>query len=1094
MKRAVLIAFVIGCFGLQGATVQKAEDLEFFEKKVRPVLAEHCYSCHSASAEKIRGGLKLDTRVDLLKGGDDGVVVVPGRAEMSRLIEAIRYQSSDLQMPPAKQGKLPDEQIADLVHWVNLGAPYPEQAEGSKPQVVITKTHWAFQPVGNPTPPAVRQKKWVKTPVDNFILARLEEKKLAPAPEAEPRTLVRRVTYDLTGLPPTADEVDAFVKDHSPAAYEKLVDRLLASPRYGERWGRYWLDVARYADTKGYVYGGREETKFVQSAAYRDWVIGAFNDDLPYDQFLKLQIAADQMDAGRESLAAMGYLTLGRRFLGVVHDIIDDRIDVLMRGTQGLTVGCARCHDHKFDPIPTKDYYSLYGVFAGCYERTVALDSHAVSAKNFLDYDTELKKREEKFFEAFNKKREEQGKRFRAKTAEYLRAVLEVEKYSTETFYSFVASDEVNPVVVRQWQNYLLSTAKGANTVWAPWHAFAASKTNLEQLLASTNKINGLVAQAFKEKPPGSMREVAEIYAGLLTGVDKKWTDGKEKALSTDEEELRQVLYGPDSPAVVPAGAIVDMEWYFDEPTRVELGTLQAQIDAWMIQSPGSPPHAVILQDRMIQKNPRVFKRGNPANKGDEVPRQFLAVLSGPERKPFANGSGRLELANAIASTNNPLTARVMVNRIWLHHFGAGLVRTPSDFGTRSEPPSHPELLDWLARYFMENNWSMKKLQRVMVVSATYRESSDDYPAAEKSDPENKLLARMNHQRLDFESLRDSLLAVSGNLDLKMGGPGTDLFKAPYSARRSIYGFIDRQFLPGPYRVFDFANPDMHSAQRSDTTVPQQALFFMNSPFVIEQSRALAARVNGVDGADKIRQLYRAAFQREPTTKQIAAGLDFIASTRMETTNVEARPAPGPWQYGHGEFDESANRLKSFTAFPYSNEDAWQGGPMWPDPKLGWAQLTASGGHAGNDLQHAVIRRWVSPIDGVISIQGKVIHEHSVGDGIRAKIISSRDGVLKSWTLHNNSADSEIASLEVKKGDTVDFYVSIAASLNSNDFRWSPIIQTKGSEYVDANGYAKQWNAMKEFSGGPPVLANPLNAWEKYAQVLLLANEFSFVV
>ncbi|MGZ5518357.1 MAG: PSD1 and planctomycete cytochrome C domain-containing protein, partial [Limisphaerales bacterium] len=1060
----VVVSIVLLLF-IRVAIATQTDDLEFFEKRVRPVLVAHCYPCHSADAKKVKGGLKLDSRRDLLKGGENGPVIVPGNAESSPLIEAVRYKNPDLKMPPPKQGKLSDEQIADLVAWVNSGAACPD------PTSITNKTnaqkHWAFQPVGAPSVPPVKDKKWMATPIDSFILAKLDE--LQPSPRADRRTLIRRATYDLTGLPPTPEEADSFTKDRSPNAYEKLIDRLLASPRYGERWGRYWLDVARFADTKGYVYSGREETKFVQSAAYRDWVIRAFNEDLPYDQFLKLQIAADQMEAGRNSLAAMGYLTMGRRFLGVVHDIIDDRIDVTMRGMQGLTVGCARCHDHKFDPIPTKDYYSLYGVFAGCYERTVALDAPSIPAKAYLEYETELKKREDKFTATFHDKCEEQAKRFRAKTTEYLHGVLNAEKFETEVFYSFVTADDVNPVVVRQWQAYLLSQAKQTHPVWGLWHSYvdvAKAKKPFSSVSVSTNKTNPLVTQAFKTNAPASLHDVADRYGKLLVAVDKKSMEGK--TLSPDEEELRQVLVGADSPAVVPPGAIVDMEWYFDEPTRVALGGLQVQIDQWMIQSPGSPPHAVILEDRAVQKNPHVFKRGNPANKGDEVPRQFLEVLSGPNRKPFTKGSGRLELAEAIASTNNPLTARVMVNRIWFHHFGAGLVRTPSDFGTRSEPASHPELLDWLARYFMDNGWSMKKVHRLIMLSSVYQQRSDDPEDARtgQADPENRLLSRMNRQRLDFEAMRDSLLAVSGQIDLKLGGPSEELFKAPYSKRRSVYGFIDRQFLAGAYRVFDFANPDMHNPQRAETTVPQQALFLMNSPFVIEQSRALAARVGG-SNKEKISQLYRIVFQREPTSKQLNAAVVFLSSAQSETTNSQSKTVPSAWQNGYGEFDESPKKLKSFTVLPHYTEDAWQGGPTLPDATLGWAQLTATGGHAGNDLQHAVIRRWVSPIDGTVAVQGKVVHERAAGEGIKAKIISSRHGLLKEWTLHNNSAEANLSSIEVKTGDTLDFYVSIAVTLNSNDFLWSPVIQAQGKEFLDANGYAREWNAKREFGGTP---------------------------
>jgi hypothetical protein len=1088
--RGALVILTLLC-SVRFATASTAEDIDFFEKKVRPVLVANCYPCHSSSAEKIKGALKLDSRADLLKGGENGPVIVPGNAEASRLIEAVRYRNPDFKMPPPKKGKLADEQIADLVAWINSGAACPDTPA---PVQAWPKKHWAFQPVGKPTPPQVRHNKQVRTPVDSFVLAKLEEKKLAPSPTADRRTLIRRATYDLTGLPPTADEVDAFVKDRSPDAYENLIDRLLASPRYGERWGRYWLDVARFADTKGYVYAGREETKFVQSAAYRDWVIRSFNEDLPYDQFLKLQIAADQMDANRNALAAMGYLTMGRRFLGVVHDIIDDRIDVTMRGMQGLTVGCARCHDHKFDPIPTKDYYSLYGVFAGCYERTVELDAPSIPARNYLEYETELRKRQEKFLTTFNQKKEEQAKKFRAQTTNYLRAVLKAEKFESEVFYSFVEGNDVNPVVVHKWQTYLLSNAKADNPVWGAWYEFveaAKNKKPLKSVLVSTNKANPVVIQAFKTTAT-NLEEVVDRYSKLLLDVEKKVTDGK--TLSADEEPLKQVLYGADSPAAVPTGAIVDLEWLFDEPTRVELGKLQLDIDQWMLQSPGSPPHAVILEDRPVQKNPHVFKRGNPANKGDEVPRQFLEVLSGPNRKPFTKGSGRLELAEAIANKDNPLTARVMVNRVWLHHFGAGLVRTPSDFGTRSEPPSHPELLDWLARYFMDNGWSVKKLHRIIMLSSTYQQRSDVAPDANamQADPENRLLSRMNRERLDFEAMRDSLLAVSGQLDPKMGGPSEELFKAGFSKRRSVYGFIDRQFLPGAYRVFDFANPDMHNPQRAETTVPQQALFLMNSPFAIDQSRALAARAKGND-RKKITELFRMVYQREPTNKQLKSGLAFIAAAQNEATNPPPKAAPTLWQYGYGEYDETAKHIKTFTALPYFTEDAWQGGPTLPDAKLGWATLNANGGHAGNDLQHAVIRRWVSPIDGKISVKGKIVHEHVPGEGIKAKIVSSREGLLNEWTLHNSTTNADIASIEVKKGDTVDFYVSIAVTLNSNDFQWAPTIEALGTEFVDSNGYAKEWDAKKEFAGTPSLAGKAMTPLEKLAQVLLLSNEFMFV-
>ena len=1120
-KQIGILVIVISwalCLPLLSFADSSSDQLEFFEKNIRPVLAERCYECHSGEAKSVKGGLLLDSKEGTLKGGDSGhPAIVPGNVDASRLITAISYRDPDLQMPPAKAGgKLPDQVITNFIAWVKMGAPDPRTNNVTNELAAQRKAnaekHWAFQRVKNVAPPAV-ESRWAKTPIDQFILAKLKQQGMTPSEPADKRTLIRRAYFDLIGLPPTYEEVEAFIRDKSPDAFAKVIDRLLDSPQYGVRWGRYWLDVARYADTKGYVYGDREETKFVHSAAYRDWVVKSLNDDIPYDRFLKLQIAADQVeDAQRDDLAAMGYLTLGRRFLGVVHDIIDDRIDVVMRGTQALTVGCARCHDHKFDPIPTRDYYSLYGIFSGSSERTVAL-SGGSNAKAYLDFERELQAREEKFRTAFEAKREEQSKRFRDKTPEYLMAVLDVKNIPTEEFYSFIAADEVNPVVVRAWHSYLLNTAKSFHPVWKPWHDFAAltpaefnekSYEVLSALTGSTNKVNFIVLYALRGRPPRSMRDVAELYGIAFEEVVRKWEAAKDKttALTKEEEELRQVLYASDSPARVPSGAIVDLEWYFDEPTRVELTKLASQMDRWIVQAPGAPPYAVILEDRPVQKIARVFKRGNPANKGEEVPRQFLEVLSGPERKSFEKGSGRLELANVIASKDNPLTARVAVNRIWSHHFGAGLVRTPSDFGTRAEPPTHPELLDWLANRFMQDGWSQKKLHRMIMLSAVYQQQSDAASSNDRNngkDPENKFLAHFNRRRLDFESVRDSLLYVSGQLNQTIGGKAEELFKPPFSKRRSIYGFVDRQFLPGAYRIFDFANPDMHNPQRAETTIPQQALFFMNGAFVAEQARALAARVNGTNSLSKnpervIEEMYKIAFQREPTTKQTKLAVSFLKSAEADVIEESKKDVRSAWQYGWGEFDEAMKTLKSFSPLPYFTGEAWQGGIMWPDGTLGWLQLTATGGHAGNDFQHAVIRRWVSPVDGTVTISGPIKHERAAGQGIRALVLSSRHGVLGNWVLHNKAADVKLENLAVKKGDTIDFIVSINESLNSNDFVWSPVVEMVGPTAIrDANGYAKKWDAQKEFGGPPSGDRTPLTALEKYAQVLLLANEFLFV-
>jgi hypothetical protein len=446
-------------------------------------------------------------------------------------------------------------------------------------------------------------------------------------------------------------------------------------------------------------------------------------------------------------------------------------------------------------------------------------------------------------------------------------------------------------------------------------------------------------------------------------------------------------------------------------------------------------------------------------------------------------------MAKAIASRDNPLTARVMVNRVWMHHFGTGLVTTPSDFGVRSEPPSHPELLDHLAVWFTdEANWSLKRLHRLLMTSATYRQASADDPRARQVDPENRLLWRFPRQRLDLEAMRDAMLAATGELDLTIGGRPAD----PAGNRRTVYGKVDRQFLPGMARAFDFANPDLHIPQRATTTIPQQALFFMNGSFVMERARALAGRPEiayAYHPQEKVRRMYRALLQREPTKQQVEAGVRFVSEVSALPQPPEPPPVPTMWQYGYGEVDPATGKLKSFTPLPHFDGKAYQGGSTWPDGTLGWAQLTATGGHAGDDRAHAVVRRWIAHKDCDVIVSGTVAHAETAGDGVRAFVISSREGTLASWTLHNRKADHKIEPVPVKQGDTIDFVVDIGGTLNNDMFSWAPVVRT-----VKVSGVpAEEFDAKKLFAGRPTIVAPPLDAWQQYAQVLMQSNEFLFV-
>lgn len=673
-------AFIgLGCRKVNAAEPSAA--MEFFELRIRPVLVEHCYECHSAAAKVPRGNLRLDTAEQLRRGGDSGPAIVPHKPEESLLLSALRYES--LEMPPS--GKLPEHVIEDFAAWIALGAPDP-RAESSSSSTAEPATdpakHWAFQQPRRVSPPEVKNASTIRTELDRFVVARLEAAGLSPSPRAAPRALLRRLYYDLIGLPPNAKELAEFVADPSEAAYEAAVDRLLASPHFGERWARHWLDVARYADTSGYLF--EQDRNYKHAYKYRDWVIASFNADRPFDQFIVAQIAADQLgDSACEP--AMGFLTLGRRFLNNKHDIINDRIDVVMRGLMGLTVACARCHDHKYDPISTADYYALYGVFAN------------------------------------------------------------------------------------------------------------------------------------------------------------------------SEEKPRE-----DGPMML-----------------VDTSTPSEQV---------------------------VFLRGNPANHGPKVERHFLPCASaGGEARRFQHGSGRREMAEAIASRDNPLTARVWVNRVWGHLFGRGLVATPSDFGTRGLPPTHPELLDWLTCEFVEDGWSTKRLIRRIVLSHTYRQSSDHRPECAAVDPENRLLWKANRRRLDLESLRDSLLVAAGRLDETLGGPSVSLTESPFATRRAVYGFIERQNLPAFFRTFDFANPNTHTPERPQTTSPQQALFLMNSPFVLEQAIHLADRSAKAEGSDadqmRVAHLYRLALGREPTAEEMIEAVEYLHSGQSAPQdNNDDVPPLTPWE------------------------------------------------------------------------------------------------------------------------------------------------------------------------------------------------------
>jgi hypothetical protein len=1081
-----------------------AADADFFERRIRPILVEHCIACHGP--KKQESGLRLDTRQSIIKGGDTGSAANPGKPKKSLLLSAIR-QTGDLKMPPEEP--LRPEQIRHVERWIQRGLPWPEKSVIIAGRADVgAAAHWAFQPIANAP---VRDGS--RSSIDTHILHRLEEAGLKPGPRADTVTLIRRATLDLTGLPPTPEEVEAFQRESKSdpkGAFASQVDRLLDSPRYGERWGRYWLDVARYADNKGYVFF--EDKNFPWAWTYRDWVIRAFNEDLPYDRFLLEQIAADQLDldGDRRSLAALGFLTLGARFMNNTHDVIDDRIDVVTRGLMGLTVTCARCHDHKYDPIPQADYYSLYGVFRSSSEPILQPEFTAPSDtdeyRTFAAGMTERVTKLETFIET---QRQQTMKGARDRATEYMLAVHRRRGHpNTENFMLLTDKGALIPAVIRRWEAYLKRTRRETHPVWTVWHRFfdlsdeefagAAARVHADLFKStppdddSAPTINPLIADKFADQVPSTMNDVARLYGELFQSVDAQWQElllqesaSPPTRLEADAaEEIRQVLYGAGSPAAIPR----QLGWGFldllpDRPTQGEFKKLIGEVEKWSKSQPGAPPRAMTLRDNESPYSPVVFLRGNPNREGTPVPRQFPQILAGSDRMPFTSGSGRLELARAIVDPTNPLTARVFVNRVWLHHFGRGLVNTPGDFGLRSSPPSHPRLLDELASALVKNGWSVKYLHRLIMNSSVYQQAAMPRTGTEPKqvDPENRLLSHFPRRRLDFEATRDSLLAVSGALDVTMGGPPPNVLNG-FTPRRTVYGFVNRMDLPGLMRAFDFPEPAATSPQRETTTIAPQALFFLNHDFVSECARRLLRRPDVSELSEpplRVARIYRIVFGRDPDPEEAAVARMFL-QPRSESAASKA------WTYGFGGVDEDTQKVTGFTRLTHWTGSRWQAGPKLPDPKLGWVFLDRNGGHPASSADRCAIRRWTAPDSGTIEIIGMLKHVPEPGNGVRGRIVHSRDGVVGEYRADHSESVIKLVKLAVEGGDTVDFVVDWQGQILHDEYEWSVVIRQTSPVSPEVQ-QVNEWQSQRDFTG------DAQDHWLDFVHALLMANEFVFV-
>ena len=846
--RTVLAAVLFAGLPTLTRAADDPKAVEFFETKIRPVLVEHCFKCHSEEAEKgnkLRGGLRLDTKAGWQKGGDTGPTIVPGKPADGTLLKSLSYTDTELQMPP--KGKLPDTVVKDFEKWIADGAVDPRgdpASGGRKPPVSDTgidiekgRQFWSFTAPTEPTVPPLSRDARFPTPIDRFVVAKWAEHGLTPVGTADKRTLLRRAYLDLWGLPPTPEDVAAFEKDDSPDAFAKVVEKLLASPHYGERWARMWLDVARYSEDQAHTFAVKPKTN---AWRYRDWVISAFNTDMPFDTFVKLQLAGDLMPAEAfdpfTRLAGLGFLGLGAEYYKgsptALADELDDKVDTLTRGLMGLTVSCARCHDHKFDPIPTRDYYSLAGVFFG-----VSLTEAPLAPPEETRKYTEAQNRVKMAEDAVKAGLREVSDRYLAGIADYFVAVRAVKAGGKTADVAKAAG--LNPLVLDRWVKFLDNNTAKNLTQLAGWYALKAGAT-ADEVKAAAEACQKALVDAAAAKTAAVVKGVFEANgAPLLFTV----ADADKLTLTADE--------------------------------KAKLAELKAEVESRKKTSPPAPPMAHVISGS--GQGMPVYVRGNPAVKGEAAPKGFLQVVAQPGAKSGPDFT-RLDLANAIASPNNPLTARVIVNRVWATHFGRGLVNTPSNFGSLGDRPSHPELLDWLTVNFVKNGWSLKWLHRTILAAGIYQLGSDATADNTKVDAGNTYLWRASRRRLDVEAWRDSLLAVSGNLDAAAGGPTFDL-KDPAAKRRTVFAKISRHELDGLLRLFDFPDANVTADKRTVTTVPQQQLFALNSEFMVNQAKAFATRVEklGDTDAERVVAAYRIAFNRDPSPREVELATRFLA-------------------------------------------------------------------------------------------------------------------------------------------------------------------------------------------------------------------------
>jgi hypothetical protein len=934
MKKSLvfLVLFVVLCNSLFAKQDFSSDQLNFFETKVRPLLAEQCLECHSNVKGKVKGGLSMDTRKEVLRGGESGVIYKAEDVKESPLIKAVNWDG-DLHMPEKK--KLSKEQIDVFTKWLEQGVPDPREED----KTVKTKTsHWAFQPVVKPKVPFVKNEGWCYNTIDRFVLSKLEEKNIIPAIPALKETLLRRVYFDLIGIPPTPRQIADFIADNNSNAFEKIVDRLLADPGYGERWGRHWLDTARYSDTTGALGNIRlDDYRYAYAWSYRDWVINAINNDMPYNQFLKNQIAADKIiNNDKANLAALGFLTVGQRFNNN-DEIINDRIDVIGRGMLGLTMACSRCHDHKFDPISMADYYALRGILLSCTEpKEGPIIAGDPNSPRYMEFVKQIEELEKKSFNGYYSLVRTLSDKVR-KNAEVMANYMLVTEGKTGTLTQEKRKEASDLAAKYKLNERDITDEFGRlfrpnHKILGPFVKLTTNKDTKEDFintLTKKDKSSSLVIEFLKSKEtlPNEKEAIAKLIGDFFASIEPSVAanfnaiTNPQTDPTTINKELLEATTFP-LPLVLASEISVDRikQEGLGFPMRLQNELANkvffSKINELKLTFTGGPVRAMVLEDKPKPTNSPLYIRGNPPKAGEKtniVPRRFIEILSpNQEAAPFSEtDSGRLELANAIASEENPLTARVLVNRTWMYHFGEGLVKTPDDLGNQAGDPTHPELLDFLTEWFTTDYgpkkpaWSVKALHKAIVMSKTYQQSSNTYSKVQLAeyssmDPANNLLWRANVRRLDFEAYRDSLLSMGKVLQRDtIGGPSFNVTEEPFIFRRTVYAYIDRANLPDILLQFDMSNPDQPNTKRTSTIVPQQALFLMNSPLVANIVQQISHRPEMIEAITNERNTekgittaFKIVLQRTPTYEEKRAAIDFLLAEAKYHSQVKETIAP----------------------------------------------------------------------------------------------------------------------------------------------------------------------------------------------------------